>query len=63
MFRISDLRFPISDFGDASRRIISEWGPDRFANGLKQAVECALRVGPVKPTWLQRLILRALTAR
>jgi 1,2-diacylglycerol 3-alpha-glucosyltransferase len=60
MFRISDLRSPISDFGIASQRIISDWGPLRFATGLKQAAECALRVGPAKPTRLQRMILRAL---
>jgi 1,2-diacylglycerol 3-alpha-glucosyltransferase len=57
------LRPPLSAFGSESQRIISEWGPDRFANGLKQAVECALRVGPVKPTLLQRMILKALLAR
>ena len=63
MFRISDSRFPISDFGAASRHIISNWGPERFAQGLKMAVEKSLEVGPVKPTLLQRLVLKALLAR
>jgi glycosyltransferase involved in cell wall biosynthesis len=49
--------------GAVSARIIADWGPDRFANGLKQAVECALRVGPVKPTLLQRMILKAMLWR
>ena len=60
MLRISDFRFPISDFGQASQRLIANWGPARFAEGLKQAVECALKVGPVKPSFVQRLILKAL---
>jgi len=63
MLRISDFRFPISDFGNASREIISKWGPERFAAGLKQAVEYALRAGLVKPTFLQRMILKAMLAK
>jgi glycosyltransferase involved in cell wall biosynthesis len=54
---------PLSAFGASSARIVSEWGPDRFANGLKQAADCALQVGPVEPTLLQRTLLRVLLAR
>jgi len=50
----------LSAFGDASRRIISDWGPERFALGLQSAVRQALAVGPIKPTLLQRMILKAL---
>jgi glycosyltransferase involved in cell wall biosynthesis len=50
----------LSAFGDASRSIISDWGTERFAQGLKAAAECALRAGPVKATVMQRLILNAL---
>ena len=32
------LIFPLSDFGSESKRIISAWGPERFANGLRDAV-------------------------
>jgi glycosyltransferase involved in cell wall biosynthesis len=53
----------LAEMGAASQRIISDWGPERFAAGLKQAVECAMRVGPVKATIVQRMILRALLAR
>jgi glycosyltransferase involved in cell wall biosynthesis len=60
MLRISDFRFPISDFGVASARIIAGWGPERFASGLMQAAECALRAGPVNPSLLQRTILNVL---
>ena len=64
MFKISVFQdVSLSAFGDASRRIISHWGPERFASGLKAAAECALRIGPIKPTLLQRMILRALLAR
>ncbi len=52
-----------SKMGDASRQIISVWGPERFAQGLAAAVEKAVACGPVKPTLLQRLILKALLAR
>jgi 1,2-diacylglycerol 3-alpha-glucosyltransferase len=63
MLKISAFNFPLSAFGSESQRIISDWGPERFANGLKQAVECALRVGPVKPTLVQSMILKAMLAR
>lgn len=53
----------LAEMGAASRRIIADWGPDRFASGLKQAVDCALRVGPIKPTLMQRVILAALLRR
>lgn len=63
MQKVSSSDFPLSAFGDASRTIIADWGPERFAAGLKQAVECALQVGPKRASLLQRLILRALLLR
>jgi glycosyltransferase involved in cell wall biosynthesis len=53
----------LSAFGDASRAIISNWGPARFASGLQAAVDCALAVGPKKASLLDRLLLCALIAR
>lgn len=53
----------LASFGAESARLISQWGPERFAAGLQAAAECALRVGPVKSTLAQRLILKALLAR
>jgi hypothetical protein len=53
----------LSAFGDASRRIIADWGPERFASGFKGAVDKALEVGPIKPTLLQRAILQLLLRR
>ncbi len=53
----------LGQMGAASQRIIADWGPDRFAQGLQSAVRKALEVGPVKPSFGQRLILKALLAR
>jgi 1,2-diacylglycerol 3-alpha-glucosyltransferase len=53
----------LAEMGYASRKIIADWGPERFASGLNQAVDKALEVGPIKPTLLQRAILAALQRR
>jgi glycosyltransferase involved in cell wall biosynthesis len=64
MLKISAFQpFSLSAFGLASQRIINEWGPERFASGLKAAVECALAIGPKRATLLDRVILRALAFR
>lgn len=63
MRKVSAYAFPLSAFGDASRTIIADWGPERFASGLKQAVDCALKVSPKRASLLQRLILKALLWR
>ena len=63
MLKISAFDFPLSTFGDASRKIIANWGPDRFASGLKAAAACALKVEPIHPTFKQMLILKALLSR
>lgn len=60
MLRFWTLGSRLSTFGSASQRIIANWGPDRFAAGLKQAVETALRVGPSRARFLDRLLLGAL---
>ena len=63
MLRVSEPNFPLAAFGDASRALIADWGPERFAAGLKQAVDCALKVGPKRASLLQRMILKALLWR
>jgi glycosyltransferase involved in cell wall biosynthesis len=64
MFRISAFQpIGLSAFGGASRTIIANWGPERFAQGLKAAAEKALEVGPPKANWLNRLLLRVLLLR
>ena len=64
MFKISAFQpVGLSAFGLASQRIISDWRPERFAQGLKAAAEKALAVGPPKANWFDRLLLRALLLR
>jgi glycosyltransferase involved in cell wall biosynthesis len=63
MLKLSTLNSQLSTMGAASQRIISEWGPERFASGLKAAMDKALEVGPVRPTLLQRMILKAMLWR
>jgi len=64
MFQISAFQpFRLSAFGDASRELISQWGPERFASGLKSAVESAMGVGPKRAGIVDRFLLRALLAR
>lgn len=49
--------------GAASRRIIADWGPERFARGLKDAVECALAQPRRGLGLLDRALLWGLTKR
>lgn len=51
------------EMGQKSREIISEWGPDRFASGVKAAVEAALSAPKKKPSLLDHLILWAMTLK
>jgi glycosyltransferase involved in cell wall biosynthesis len=49
--------------GEASRQIIADWGPDRFAEGLIKAVDVA-RSRPVpEANWFDRRLLAALIQR
>jgi 1,2-diacylglycerol 3-alpha-glucosyltransferase len=50
----------LSAFGAASQRIISNWGPERFADGLTAAAERALKIGPKRAGIMDDLILRTL---
>ena len=58
MLRVSDFQFPISDFGTASQHIISAWGPERFADGLRAAVAVAVKNPRPRAGLLDRLLLR-----
>ena len=63
MLRVSAADFPRAAFGEASRRIIADWGPERFASGLHNAIDVALRAPRLRATWLDRALLWALTHR
>jgi len=58
MLKISVGQFPLSDFGAASRRIISGWGPERFAEGLRDAVAVTLKNPRPRAGLPDRLLLR-----
>jgi glycosyltransferase involved in cell wall biosynthesis len=49
--------------GRASGERIRDWGPERFARGLQEAAECALRSGPPPRRWFDGLMLKVLAAR
>lgn len=68
--QIADLMLKIAsdetrrkEMGIRSREIIAEWGPDRFASGVKLAIEAALAAPRKKAGLLDRLILKVLTSR
>ena len=64
MFQVANLEPDrLATMGEASRRTSSEWGLDRFASGLAAAAKCALRIGPKKASFLDRLLLHALILR
>lgn len=60
MQKISAPDFPLLEFGSESRRIIANWGPNRFANGVHNAVTEALKAGLRRTAFLDRLVLGAL---
>jgi glycosyltransferase involved in cell wall biosynthesis len=63
MLKLSTLSSSrLSTMGAESQRLIANWGPGRFASGLKAAAEFAQHVGPVKPNSLQQIILKTLLA-
>jgi glycosyltransferase involved in cell wall biosynthesis len=63
MLKVSSCSFPLSSFGAASVRIIENWGPQRFASGLKAAINRALEIGPKSAGIRDTVLLRALSLR
>ena len=60
MLKISARNFPLSQFGLASREIISQWGTGRFADGLARAVKMSLVSPRPDAGPLDRLLLQIL---
>src|SRR5204863_8413601 len=50
----------LTRFGDESRKIVSNFGPERFATGLVQASEVARTNPPKRFRWVDRLLLTCL---
>jgi len=63
LLKISRDDFPLADFGTASRHIIAGWGPERFANGLRDAVAAALKNPRPRAGLVDRMLLRMLLRR
>lgn len=49
--------------GKRSLEIIAHWGPERFARGLRQAVECAMNRGSHDASLVSRMMVRLMTVR
>jgi len=61
MLRLTETpKHRLTEMGDASRQLISAWGPERFARGLHDAAETALKNPPPIATVYDRLLLMAL---
>lgn len=63
MYSMAHGGLDLAAMGAASRRIIANWGPDRFAQGLAGAVEMALRAPRRRPGMVDRALLWALMHR
>jgi glycosyltransferase involved in cell wall biosynthesis len=63
MARVSVPDFPRAAFGEKSGEIVAEWGPERFARGLSQAIETALTRAPVVPGLVESTLLWMLQRR
>jgi glycosyltransferase involved in cell wall biosynthesis len=53
----------LSSMGIRSREIVSNWGPERFAEGLKSAADAGLATGTNRRYVWDTLLLRALSRR
>lgn len=60
MVKVAAKDFPLDAFGAQSRQIISAWGPERFATGLRNAVNAALKQPRSPAGWLDRQLLHLL---
>ena len=63
MLRIASDEKARVQMGAKSREIIAEWGPERFASGVKAAVDAALAAPKKKVGLLDRLILNVLSRK
>jgi 1,2-diacylglycerol 3-alpha-glucosyltransferase len=61
MFQIASLSQDVRlRFGSASSERIANWGPERFARGVKECTEIALEIGLPKCSAVTRSLIRAL---
>ena len=58
MSKISGSGFPLSEYGLQSQHIIANWGPNRFADGLRNAATTALELPRPRIGMLDKALLR-----
>lgn len=63
MLKVASDQCDRAAMGRASREIIARWSPDKFAEGLRQAVHAALNVPLRRPNRLEAALLWALSHR
>jgi glycosyltransferase involved in cell wall biosynthesis len=63
MAKISALDFPLSEFGFMSRKIIANWGLERFVKAMQQASQAAVSTPVPKSTLSLQLLLALLTRK
>jgi len=63
MEKIAAPDFPRAAFSAASREIVAPWGPQRFAQGLAQAIDTALAHPPAPAGLIDRNLLSFLARR
>lgn len=63
MLKLSTLDSGLIALGSASREIIGRWGLDRFAAGLKQAVDCAMEVTCPRSDWVGQILVQTVMYR
>jgi glycosyltransferase involved in cell wall biosynthesis len=60
MLKCTESEEKLAAMGQASSRIIAEWGPNRFADYLGRAVTTATDAPLPAPTWVDHALLRVL---
>jgi glycosyltransferase involved in cell wall biosynthesis len=63
MVKISAGSFSRDAYGAASSRIIAGWNPDRFAQGLSQALQVALAAPLPRSNFVDRALLQLLSRK
>lgn len=63
MAKVAAPDFQRAAFGSSSREIVAQWGPERFAQGLAQAINFALTRTPARPSVIDRALLGILARR
>lgn len=63
MKQISAPDFPLAELRKSSLALIAQWGPERFGQGVTEAVVAALAQPETRSTFLQRTLLSLLLRR